>query len=176
VQCLACGGGEVIEAIAGIQNLKPFSSHMLESVPALDMTKIRQLKNLYWNAFKHLTTRSGEQRDDADTLAAFDDSKNDAALFIGWHDYFAVTGRLPLPVQVFQLWWFSLNEEKLALGADLDTIRGLFPDIVKVGRAEQKRRLRRTVEKYRDHVETLADAQTENNPLCFPASVFESCT
>jgi hypothetical protein len=176
VQCLACGGGEVIEGIATVENLRPFSTHMLESVPDLDMKKIRRLRNQYWNAFKHLTTHGGEPRDDAETLATFDDSKNDAALFIGWHDYFAVTGRLPLPVQVFQLWWFSLNEEKLAPGADLHTIRALFPDIMRDGRAEQKRRLRRTVEKYRDNAETLADPRTEDNPLCFPASVFKTHT
>jgi hypothetical protein len=81
-----------------------------------------------------------------------------------------------LPVQVFQLWWFSLNEEKLAPGADLHTIRALFPDIMRDGRAEQKRRLRRTVEKYRDNAETLADPRTEDNPLCFPASVFKTHT
>jgi hypothetical protein len=172
VQCLACGGGEVIEAIATAENLKPFSSHILESVPDIDVKRIRQLKNQYWNAFKHLTTHAGEVRDDSQTLASFNDSKNDAALFIGWHDYFAVTGKLPLPVQVFQLWWFSLNEEKLAPGTNLDTIRRLFPKIMKDPRSERKRRLRRAVEKYRNNTDTLADSRTETNPLCFPASVF----
>jgi hypothetical protein len=142
-------------------------------MPDVGLKKIRSLKNQYWNAFKHLTTHGGEPRDDSETLASFNDSKNDAALFIGWHDYFTVTGRLPLPVQVFQLWWFSLNEEKLAPGADRATIRMLFPEITKDTRAERKRRLRRAVEKYRNNTETLADSRTENNPLCFPASVFK---
>jgi hypothetical protein len=133
VQCLACGGCEVIEAIATTENLKPFSSHILESVPDINMKRIRQLKNQYWNAFKHLTTHAGGLRDDSETLSSFNDSKNDVALFIGWHDYFAVTGKLPLPVQVFQLWWFALNEEKLAPGADMDTIRKLFPGIMRAG-------------------------------------------
>jgi hypothetical protein len=173
VQCLACGGAELIEAIATVNNLRPFSTHMLETMPDLDIKRIRTLQRQYWNAFKHMNDRDGNPRDDSETLGSFNDGANDAALFIGWHDYYAVTGRLPLPVQVFQLWWFALNEEKLVPGADMDTIRKLFPEIMRAGRAEQKRRLRRTVEKYRNNAETLTDPRTEKNPLCFPASVFE---
>jgi hypothetical protein len=173
VQCLACGGGELIEAIAAINNLRPFSTHMLETVPDLDIKRIRNLQRQYWNAFKHLNERGGEPRDDDATLAAFDDTKNDAALFTGWHDYYTVTGRLPLPVQIFQIWYFALNEEKLAPGTDLGTIRTVFPTIMMADRTEQKRRLRRAVEKYRDNAEALTDPRTEKNPLCFPASVFK---
>ena len=172
VQCLACGGAELIDAIAGVQKVRTFSTHMLETVPDLDIVKLRNLQRQYWNAFKHMSTRDGKPRDDAETLAAFDDTKNDPALFVGWWDYFAVTGRIPLPVQVFQIWWYALNETKLASGTDVETIRRAFPDIVSCARVEQKRRLRRAVEKYRDNAEVLKDARTENNPLCFPATVF----
>lgn len=113
-------------------------------------------------------------RDDTATLAAFDDTANDAALFVGWWDYEMVTKKLPLPVQVFQVWWHALNDDKLAPGADTTTIRKVFPEIAKVGRAEQKRRLRRAVEKYRDDKIVLSDPQTEDAPLCFPASIFKS--
>jgi hypothetical protein len=174
VQCLACGGSEIIERVAASQNIRTFSTHMLESVPDLDIAKLRRLQRQYWNAFKHMEDRSGNPREDDETLAAFNDSKNDAALFVGWWDYFNVTGRLPLPVQVFQIWWYALNEEKLAPGSDLDTIRELFPDISACDRREQKRKLRRAVEKYRNNAETLKDPRTEVKPLCFPASVFTS--
>ncbi|MFK4657150.1 hypothetical protein [Bradyrhizobium japonicum] len=173
VQCLACGGSELIEAIASSQSIRTFSTHIMETYPDLDIGKIRRLQRQYWNAFKHLSTRDGLQREDDALLAAFNDTANDAALFVGWWDYFSVTGRLPLPVQVFQLWWFSLNEEKLATGADLETIRKLFPAMKKQTRTEQKRRLRRAVERYRDNNDVLKDSRTENNPLCFPATVFE---
>jgi hypothetical protein len=173
VQCLACGGGELIEAIAAANNLRPFSTHVLENMPDLDIKRVRTLQRRYWNAFKHMNERGGQPRDDSEILGSFNDNANDAALFIGWHDYYAVTGRIPLPVQVFQLWWFSLNEARLAEGADLDTIRKLFPNIMRDSRAEQKRRLRRIIEKYRADAKTLADPRTEKNPLCFPASVFE---
>jgi hypothetical protein len=174
VQCLACGGGELIEGIATINDLRPFSSHILETVPEIDIKRIRILQRKYWNAFKHLVSHDGEVRDDDDTLASFDDTKNDAALFMGWHDYFLITSRLPLAAQVFQLWYFALNEEKLAPGADLDTIRALFPKISVASRTEQKRRLRRAVEKYRNDKETLADPRTERVALCISADVFST--
>jgi hypothetical protein len=173
VQCLACGGAELIDKIATLHQIPTFSTHMLETVPGLDIVKLRNLQRQYWNAFKHMDDR-GKPRDDAETLAAFDDAKNDAALFVGWWDYYAVTGRLPLPVQVFQIWWYALNEDKLAADSALDTIRRTFPSILRCDRTEQKRRLRRAVEKYRHDAPTLKDRRTEVNPLCFPASVFTS--
>jgi hypothetical protein len=173
VQCLACGGAEMIEAVAQLQKVEMFSSHILRTTPELDIAKVRSRQRLYRNAFKHMTTRGGV-RDDTTTLAAFDDSANDAALFIGWWDYQMVTKKLPLSVQVFQVWWYALNEEKLTPGADTSTMRKVFPDVTKVSRAEQNRRLRRAAEKYRHDKILLSDPQTEGEPLCFPASVFKS--
>lgn len=174
VQCLACGGAELIDKIAVSQNISTLSTHMLETVPDLDIAKLRKLQRQYWNAFKHMNDREGQERNDSDVLASFDDTKNDAALFVGWWDFYSVTGRLPLPVQVFQIWWYSLNEDKLSLGTDLRTIRAVFPSITSCTRLEQKRRLRRAVEKYRHDKETLNDSRTETNPLCFPSSVFST--
>jgi hypothetical protein len=168
VQCLACGGSELIETIAIVQNIEPFSSQLLENAPHLDMAKLREIQRRYWNAFKHMTRKDGVPRDDAETLAAFDDTKNDAALFVGWWDYYAVTKRLPVAAQVFQLWWYALNETKLTAKADLDAIRQAFPGLARLDRAEQKRRLRRTVEKYRNDPRLLADSRTEPGALCFP--------
>ncbi|SCB33265.1 hypothetical protein GA0061099_10053 [Bradyrhizobium yuanmingense] len=172
VQCLACGGAELIDAIAVSASIRTMSTHMLETVPDLDIPQLRALQRQYWNAFKHMNSRDGKPREDEDILAKFNDEKNDAALFVGWWDYHAVTGRLPIPVQVFQIWWLALNEEKLAADADIETIRRTFPDLRSYPRGEQKRRLRRAVEKYRDHPEVLKDPRTEKNPLCLPASVF----
>jgi hypothetical protein len=169
VQCLACGGAELIEAIATQENVEPFSTHMLQTVPGLDMKALRDLQRRYWNAFKHMTNRGGQPRDDAATLAAFDDTKNDAALFVGWWDYQAVTKKLPLHVQVFQVWWYALNEGKLAPETDMEEIRKVFPGIMATDRVEQKRRLRRTIEKFRDDKAILGDPRTEVAPLCFPA-------
>jgi hypothetical protein len=167
VQCLACGGAELIETIATLADVAPLSTHILETMPHLDVVKLRNIQRQYWNAFKHMTCRSGEPRDDAELLAGFDDTKNDAALFVGWWDYQAVTKRLPVQVQVFQVWWYALNETKLAADADREAVRAAFPNIAAVDRAEQKRRLRRAVEKYRNNKGVLADSRTEVEPLCF---------
>jgi hypothetical protein len=69
-------------------------------------------------------------RDDEELFARFDDTVNDASLFIGWWDYQAAAqGKLPVAAQVFQVWYYADYEEKLAPDADLARIREAFPDI-----------------------------------------------
>lgn len=161
IQCLACGGGEVIEQMAEAQGEHTFTLHMLKTQPQLDRWALKKVRNQYWNAFKHVTDRDGLQREDEELLARFDDTQNDAALFVGWWDYLKVVKRLPVAAQVFQVWWFALNEEKVTGG--LDVIRKAFPDIKRHPRAEQKRRLARSIEKWRKDRTLLADPATETD-------------
>ena len=53
------------------------------------------------------------------------------------------------------------DEEKLSPDADMGVVRTAFPDIRQQPRAEQKRRLRRSIEKYRKDRKLLADPATE---------------
>jgi len=162
IQCLACGGGEVVEGLAEAAGSKPFATHILATQPEMDRKEIRRKRNLYWNAFKHYSDpRKGVPRDDENLLADFDDTINDTALFIGWWDYGVVQKKLPVAAQVFQVWWYSVYEEKLAPDADLHVVRTVFPEIRRQHRAEQKRRLRRSIEKYRHDKRLLADPATE---------------
>jgi len=69
--------------------------------------------------------------------------------------------RLPVAAQVFQVWWYALNEERLSPDADLGVVRTAFPDIVQQPRAEQKRRLRQMIEKHRKNRKLLADPATD---------------
>jgi hypothetical protein len=162
VHCLACGGGEIIEKVAEAQGNKVFATHIMSTQPQMDRGKIKRLRNQYWNAFKHYSDFNGLPRDDAELFARFDDTVNDSSLFIGWWDYqSAAQGRLPVAAQVFQVWYYAVYEEKLAPDADFARIRQLFPDIRGKDRGEQKRRLRRSVEKYRKDQRLLADPQTE---------------
>src|ERR1700712_3465111 len=94
VHCLACGGGELIEAIANVASVEPLTTHMLATKPNLEIKELRRIQRLYWNAFKHMTQRKGEVRDDVTILADFDDRINDGILFMGWWDYQAVTQKL----------------------------------------------------------------------------------
>jgi hypothetical protein len=119
------------------------------------------MRNQYWNAFKHFSDRDGFAREDEELLAQFSDINNDVALFVGWWDYMTVQKRLPVAAQVFQVWWYALNEEKLSPDADIGVVRTAFPDIRQQPRAEQKRRLRRSIEKYRNDRRLLADPATE---------------
>jgi hypothetical protein len=69
------------------------------------------------------------------------------------------------------MWWYAINEGKLAPATDMVEIRGAFPNIMSDNRDEQKRRLRRTVEKYRDNKDVLADPRTEKVPLFASAAI-----
>jgi hypothetical protein len=161
IQCLACGGGEVVEGLAEVHGEEPFAMHILETQPDMDRKAIRRKRNQYWNAFKHFFDLKGLPREDEELLAQFSDINNDVALFIGWWDYMTVQKRLPVAAQVFQVWWYALNEETLSPDADLAVVRTAFQDIRQQPRAEQKRRLRRSIEKYRKDRELLADPATE---------------
>jgi hypothetical protein len=162
VHCLACGGGEVIEGLAEAKAEKVFATHILKTQPDIDRAKVRRLRNVYWNAFKHFSNREGLPREDEELLKDFSDSKNDVALFIGWYDYAILQRRMPVAAQVFQVWWYALNEDKVSEDADFGVFRTAFPDIVRQDREEQKRRLRRKIEKYRSDKKLLADPATEN--------------
>jgi hypothetical protein len=162
VHCFACGGGEVIEGIAEANDAAIFATHILKPQPNMDRKNIRRLRNVYWNAFKHFSNLGGLPRDDEDLLKDFDDTKNDAALFIGWWDYAALQKKMPVAAQVFQVWWYALNEDKVSEDADFRVFRAAFPDIVQQDRTEQKRRLRRKIEKCRSDKKLLANPATEN--------------
>jgi hypothetical protein len=161
VQCLACGGGEVIERLAEVHGEEVFATHIITTQPDMDRDAIRGVRNQYWNAFKHFSDRKGLAREDEELLRRFDDTKNDTALFVGWWDYLQLQKQMPVAAQVFQAWWYALNEEKLSPTANLGVFRAAFPDIVGQDRAEQKRRLRRSVEKYRKDRKLLDDPATE---------------
>src|ERR1700677_4785877 len=71
VQCLACGAGEILDSLAGQAGAEPFSNHILKTRPNWDTAKIKTIRNQFWNAFKHATTRTGEMRDDTHLFETF---------------------------------------------------------------------------------------------------------
>lgn len=166
VHALACGGSEVMEGLANYNEISTLSSHILQTHPNIDIAKIKRLRNQYWNAIKHFYANDRQTaRDDEELMASFSDEKNDAVLFMGWLDYQLLTKRLPVEVQVFQVWWYATNEQRMNPNTDPTPYRTVFPDILKLDRAEQKRRLKRVTEKYRDNTEILADPLTEQGRL-----------
>jgi hypothetical protein len=171
VQALSCGGSELIEGLAQAVELPTFSTHIMATFPDFDIAKVKRSRNLYWNAIKHFYKPDGKtQRDDESLLADFSDLKNDAALFVGWWDYFLLTKRLPIEVQVFQAWWYALNEDKLGPCVDPTPFRSVFPSIGGSDRREQKRRLRRKIEAYQNDKALLAHPKTEGGLLVVRSS------
>lgn len=166
VQALACGGSEIVEGLASDAKIPTLSTHILATFPGVEMRKIKALQNQYWNAIKHYY--KGDKatvRDDDALLADFADTANDAPLFVGWWDYLMVTKRLPVEAQIFQVWWYATNEDKLTPESDLTSHRRIFPGICSLDRPAQKRQLRQVVEKYRDDPELLRDPRTEQGLL-----------
>jgi len=59
-------------------------------------------------------------------------------LFLGWWDYLAVTGTRPVEAQVFQAWWYAINDRELLDGHRRDIIRDFFPGIMDQDREQRK--------------------------------------
>lgn len=167
VQALACGGNEVIERLAQKADIKTISTHLIGAPSIPDMKALRKERNLYWNAIKHFTRadRSDAERDDETLMATFSDQANDVVLFLGWWDYLTITKRLPLEAQVFQAWWYGINDRAMYPGEMRDKVRILFPMIMDDDRDRQKARLNRMIEKHRRNNEILVDSRTELGPL-----------
>ena len=171
VQALACGGSEIIEGLTEQAAIPTLSTHILETVPDIDLRKIKRLRNQYWNAIKHFYQQDGKTaRDDEALMADFTDQANDAVLFMGWLDYLLLEKRLPVEAQVFQVWWYATNPSSMNADTDTKPWESVFPNISKQSRQEQKRRLRRAVEKWRANSEILRDPRTELKSLCAGAS------
>ncbi len=162
VHALACGGAEVMEGLAEEAGPDTLSSHILATFPDVDFAKVKRLRNQYWNAIKHFYKADNRTaREDEELMADFSDAANDAVLFMGWLDYMQREARLPVEVQVFQVWWYATNESRMAPHVDPTPYRTIFPGIAGEDRKEQKRRLARVVEKYRKDKAILADPKTE---------------
>lgn len=167
VHALACGGSEIIEGLAEQSDIPTLSTHILNTFPDVDYKRIKRLRNQYWNALKHFYQTDGKSvRDDEALMADFADKANDPVLFMAWLDYLLLAKRLPIEAQVFQVWWYATNPKSMNPAVDPSPWKSVFPDIEGQTRKEQKRRLRRAIEKWRNNSKILHDPRTEPGPLC----------
>jgi hypothetical protein len=169
VNTLACAGCEIAEHLTRKAGEEPFSTHALLTFPDLNIDKIRQLQNQYWNAFKHAQTRGGIEREDSELLERFGDGVNDHTLFVGWHDYMLAVGALPIEAQIFQAWYFALYPEKSNPEVDTRIYRQLFPMLPSKFRADQKRALRQVISSFREDAEVMTHPKTDPRPLMLRA-------
>jgi len=166
VQALACGACELLEGAGQQSGVKVLSTYLTETQPGLDIAKLKHIRNKHWNAMKHFYHSGGVKvRDDEELMGSFSDELNDGYLFEGWYDYLLVTKMLPVEAQVFQAWFFAIEDHRLDPGVDRTPYLKIFPGIGSCDRSEQKRRLRRVIEKYRKHAAILEDPRTERRPL-----------
>ncbi len=165
VHTLACAGCEIVEHLARKKGELPFSDHALATFPDLDATKIRHLRNQFWNAFKHAMTHKGKERDDRKLLARFNDLQNDHTLFVGWYDYANAAKRLPLEAQIFQVWYFALYSEKLNPKFNRTPFETTFPGLPSLSRKKQKQALQDVIAVYRKDKNLMNNPKTERRPL-----------
>ena len=149
----------------------PFHQHVLDVHPDLAPGEMKKLKNQYWNAFKHATGRNDVVQQDTDLLERFDDEKNDH-VFIGWYDYVARVGTLPIEAQVFQAWHFVNFPDKLAEEADLQKFIDLFSGVRDVPRNKSKQMLRQKIRWARGQREVMADPRTDRRQLFLDGGYF----
>jgi hypothetical protein len=170
VHSLAAGAAEVLYGIGKHTNQQMVSTHILSSEPSMTEKDLTRLRGQHWNAFKHFFGPDHKTpRDDAELIESFNDHHNDAILFTAWGDYGVVRGGLPVEAQIFQVWWYANNEPKLAPGARTE-FRQIFPDLPTFSRSEQKRRLRRVIDKFKGDRRVMQDPRTEAGPLMAGAS------
>jgi hypothetical protein len=160
VHVLACGGGELAEQLAVKAKKRPLSS-MWPSVE-----DARRHRALYWNAFKHATTKGGQGRADENLLDEFDDSHNDEALLVGWMDYFTAVGQWPIEAAVFQTWYMSWSFTSVDPNLpSISEIASQFPDWDKTQRVERKQRLRELIKIAKNDETCMNDLRNEQSPL-----------
>ena len=169
VHCLACGGGEVAETLTAKAGAEPFSSHIFATQPQVTPKALKEMRNLYWNAFKHASTRDGVERADLEEMAHFSDDKNDHVLFIAWHDYMMATRRTPIEAQAFQAWYFALYPEKLDPKVPTEIYETIFPGLTTLPRTEQKAMLRQVIEREQNNPDTMGSPLTDPDPLALGA-------
>jgi hypothetical protein len=168
VHCLVCGGCELAEHLAIKSGGPPFRKLPLEAYPTMTVGSFIELRNKFWNAFKHSSKKNGVERDDSELLSTFSDIENVVRLFIGWTDYATAVGNLPIEAQIFQVWFLALDRSKLAPDVDQGFLLGLdreFPGLSVLPHDRQRQRLRRSIEKWRKVRRFMEDPQTDRRTL-----------
>ena len=166
VHCLANGGCEMVEFYAQKAGAKPFTSHILQTIPNIDVKEIRKLQRQFWSAFKHpINLHTRQERDDDELLSRFDDLQNDHVLFIGWYDYMVATGALPIEAQVHQLWYLLMYPEKVDPSFSLARYEAMFPNLRTKSRADQKKTLNDGIARAHSMPNVWDDPATDRRPL-----------
>lgn len=164
VHCLACGGGELAHQLAKLNNKEPWIDIVLRTNPGTTLGHWLKIRNEFWNAMKHASTREGTLRDDEELLNRFDDIQNQYMLFIGLYDFSSAGGLMPLEAHIFMFWMVAMDPNLLdarntdlaitdeAIPSALDyqlKAEQMFPDVQLQPRHKAKRKIRSVTARYR---------------------------
>jgi hypothetical protein len=168
VHCLAMAGGEIAEGLAKKAGVAPFFDHISATFPDRKIEDIRNIQRQFYNAFKHMFTRDGKERQDQEILVGFDAAINDHALFHGWYDLMLSGAPSPVEAQVFQAWYFSKYREKVNPNADMSRIIETFPNLPALPARRQLNRLLDVIRKTRRNTAVMQHPLTDRRPLVLP--------
>ena len=168
IHCLAMAGGEIAEGLAKNAGVAPFLDHITATFPDRKIEDIRNIQRQFYNAFKHMFTRDGKERQDQDVLERFDAAINDHTLFHGWYDLMLSGTSTPVEAQVFQAWYFAKYREKVSPDADMSGIMETFPNLPALPAHRQLDRLRDVIRKTKKNSAVMQDPRTDRRPLVLP--------
>jgi hypothetical protein len=164
VHCLASSAGEHAAELAAQAKAETLNQHILKTFPERSLKEIRKLRNRDWNAIKHSKNEAGQLRIPEAELKEFKDAVNDHMLFIVWYDFMMSGAKLPIPAQVYQVWYFELYQEKVRLSGENTSD---FGGLVGLPRKEQKQRLNQLSRKFSTDEALLKHEGTDPRPLVF---------
>jgi len=165
VHCLACSAAEHASFLAKQAGEATFNDHVQSAFPDRSIRDIRAIRNQDWVAIKHARDNSGVPFDFPKALIGFDDTVNDHMLFVVWYDYSAAGLSLPIPAQVFQVWYYAMYPEKLSSTGPDDVAVSIFGEIRKLNRRSQKRALKDKVAHFSKDAELRSNPKTDLRPL-----------
>lgn len=165
VHVLACGGGEIAEALAERVSGQPMSAFILDVHQDITKDQLRAARNKLWNSMKHANKKNGQPRNDEALLAASLEEENESQLAVGWFDLSQVGVPLPIGAQLFNLWHLAKHGNRTDLGEWVDE---LFPDLHYLSPHRQKEMLRERIAEWLTDTDFLADPKTDGRPLIVP--------
>lgn len=163
VHCLAASSLEHAEHLAMEHTGGDFKSKIMSTLPGISERELRRLRNRHWTVIKHSHNLGGVPFDVEDELSDFDDSQNDAILFVAWYDFMSCGRPIPVAAQVFQLWFFRVYPDSLDPEKPFDF--PLFDGLHELQRSEQKRLLNLAITNASAMSEVASHPMTDPSPL-----------
>lgn len=161
VQSLAGNARELLEAMCRLEGVEPMADLILSDHPGRDKKWLYGTINLYRNCFKHLGKTQAERDSDQATLDQFNDRVNEFLLYVCVEDYVRLRKAMPVPFQIFQVWFSAKNADLIAEQGTADQMRNAFPRIAELTRAKQKALARHLTKEYLDNPDLHSDPRTE---------------